>query len=82
MEFMEEGDLTNIIRHRNGDFSEDFYKFSLYQVALGLHYMHERNILHRTIKSDDVLCRANGEIKLADLGHSVLLTEEQPNRKE
>ena len=75
MELMEEGDLLNIILHRKGDLSEDFCKWSLYQVALGLQYMHERNILHRCVKSDDILCRANGEIKIADLGFSVLLTE-------
>ena len=36
IELMEGGDLTNIVIHRNGNFSEDFCKFSLYQVALGL----------------------------------------------
>lgn len=82
MELMEEGDLSDVIMHRKGNLSEDFCKYSLYQVALGLDYMHSHNILHRSIKSDDVLCRANGEIKIGDLGYSVLLTEQQPNRKD
>ena len=75
MEWMDEGALVNIILTKKGELSEDFCKYSLYQVALGLQYMHERNILHRDIKSDDVLCRDDGEIKIADLGFSVLLTE-------
>ena len=73
---MEGGDLTNIIVHKRGNFSEDFCKYSLYQVALGLQGMHSHNILHRDIKSDNILCRPNGEIKIADLGFSVFLTEQ------
>ena len=75
MELMEEGSLTDITVRRKGDLTEDFCKYSLYQVALGLRNMHRRDMLHRGIKSDDVLCRANGEIKIADLGYSVLLTD-------
>ena len=36
IELMEGGEITKIILERNGNFSEDFCKFSLYQVALGL----------------------------------------------
>ena len=43
--------------------------------------MHNSNIIHRDIKSDNILCKKNGEIKLADFGYSVMLTEEQNYRK-
>ena len=45
-------------------------------VARGLADMHDQGILHRDIKSDNVLCRSDGDIKLADLDISVFLTEE------
>lgn len=74
LELMEGGDLTNIILAKRGDFSEAFVKFTLFQVAQGLKKMHSYNILHRDIKSDNIFCRPNGDIKLADLGFSVFLT--------
>ena len=36
IELMEGGDMTKIIMERQGNFSEEFCKFSLYQVALGI----------------------------------------------
>ena len=77
LELMEGGELTKIILDRNGDFTEDFCKWSLYQTALGMQGMHNKNVLHRDIKSDNILCRANGDIKIADLGFSVFLSQQQ-----
>ena len=48
---------------------------------MGLAAMHERQILHRDIKSDNIFCKSNGEVKIADLGASVCLTKEQAYRK-
>ena len=36
LELMEGGDMTQIILDKNGSFSEDFCRWSLYQVALGM----------------------------------------------
>ena len=46
----------------------------------GLLAFHKRNILHRDIKSDNVFLAYNGDVKLADLGFSVFLSEQKSNR--
>ena len=72
--------MTDIVLAMRGEFSEDFVRWSLYQAALGLQAMHVKNILHRDIKSDNILCRPDGTIKLADLGFSVFLSEQNQYR--
>ena len=50
-------------------------------MALGLKKMHENNVLHRDIKSDNILHSANGDVKISDLGFACFLSEQQANRK-
>lgn len=40
------------------------------QILEGLAYLHDRNVMHRDLKSDNVLISALGEAKLADFGCS------------
>ena len=62
------GCLMDLIRldNRNSEYSEDFYRYTLYKVANALQTMHSRNVLHRAIKSENVIYSAStGQIKLA-----------------
>ena len=72
---MENGPLTKIITDSERNYSEKFCKYTLYKTALGLNKMHNRNVLHRDIKSDNILSNMDGDIKLADLGFSVFLSK-------
>ena len=72
---MEGNALCNLVESRGGRFSEDFVRWTLYQVALGIQCMHAHNVLHRDLKSDNILCNAKGDIKICDMGLSVLLSE-------
>jgi serine/threonine protein kinase len=38
------------------------------RVARGLQYAHERGLVHRDVKPDNILITRNGEVKLGDLG--------------
>jgi len=78
LELMEGGSMTGVVLDRSNGFelSEDFIRWSLYQVALALAVMHAKNILHRDIKSDNILCQKNGDVKLSDLGMSIFLSEQ------
>ena len=76
MEYMENGSMKSIIQGAKLDpmyqYSEKFCKYTLYKVAKGLAKMHSRNVLHRDIKSDNIMTNMDGEVKLADLGFSVI----------
>ena len=77
---MEDRNLTEMILSQHEVYSEDFCRWVLYKTALGLLHMHNKNILHRDIKSDNILCDSKGDIKISDLGFSAYLTAENSRR--
>ena len=82
LDYMEGGSLNKFIENYYEDYSEETMKYMVYMSAMGIKCLHDRNVLHRDIKSDNILCRpSTGEIKVADLGLAVFLTENQNWRK-
>lgn len=75
LEYMDGGALNKLVTQTFVPLTEDFVKYSLYRTAKGIQALHTRNVLHRDIKSDNVLCNLSGEIKVADLGVSIFLCE-------
>ena len=63
-----------------GPFSVDSIRYLLYCLVKGLQALHMNSILHRDIKSDNVFIKSDGGVKLADLGLSVFLTQEERTR--
>lgn len=83
MEYMDGGCLTRVLEHMQGVrsyMSEGVIAFVLREVLRGLRFMHGMKRLHRDIKSDNVLITGQGQIKLADFGFCVELTEERKKR--
>ena len=70
-----DGCLTDIITVAEAKYSENICKYVLYKTLRGLLFLHERHIIHRDIKSDNVLFNEEGTIQLADFGFAVQLTE-------
>ena len=60
LELMDQGAMTNICIKGNKSYSEDFCRYSLYKAAKGLLAMHNKNVLHRDIKSDNILYSEDG----------------------
>jgi serine/threonine protein kinase len=70
LELMDGGCLTPMLEEVNGNHSEDFCKYICLRVLQGLKYLHDRHILHRDIKSDNILVSKEGAVKLADFGYA------------
>lgn len=80
LEMMDGGALTPMLEEMGGKHSEEFCKFVCLKVLQGLKYLHDRYILHRDIKSDNILVSSAGEIKLADFGYATQLTVNNKQR--
>lgn len=70
MELVEGGALTGVIEE--AIFTESQIARVCHDVAAALSKMHERNIIHRDIKSDNVLIGSEGEVKLTDFGFAAV----------
>ncbi|KAM5288037.1 LOW QUALITY PROTEIN: serine/threonine-protein kinase Nek5 [Ctenodactylus gundi] len=70
MEYCDGGDLMTRIRQQRGVlFSEDQILGWFVQISLGLKHIHDRKILHRDIKAQNIFLSKNGTVaKLGDFG--------------
>ncbi|KAF2484744.1 kinase-like domain-containing protein [Neohortaea acidophila] len=79
MEFMEGGALTDVIDN-NSSISEDQIATICLETCKGLIHLHSQNIIHRDIKSDNVLLSSRGAVKITDFGFCAKLTEQRNKR--
>ena len=63
------------------NYSEDVVKNILNQAINGLEYLHRHNIIHRDLKSDNILYNSKGEIKIADFGTAAALGCEKEQKE-
>lgn len=73
MDYLAGGSLTDIVT--NNIVAEDQIATICKEVLQGLVFLHANQVIHRDIKSDNVLLGPNGEIKLTDFGFCAQLNE-------
>ncbi|KAF9190346.1 Protein kinase [Haplosporangium sp. Z 767] len=78
MEYMEGGALTDVID--NNKLTESQIACICLETCKGLQHLHSQNIIHRDIKSDNVLLDSYGHVKITDFGFCAKLTEQKNKR--
>ncbi|RLN62586.1 hypothetical protein BBP00_00004675 [Phytophthora kernoviae] len=66
-EFASNGILTDFLAREEREGRHVLWQ-KLYEVALGLHFLHERNVTHGDLKGNNILVSADGLAKLTDFG--------------
>ncbi|KAL1702282.1 hypothetical protein EV121DRAFT_262171 [Schizophyllum commune] len=69
MEYLNGGDCAALIKSL-GCLPEEWTKNYIAEVVLGLEYLHQRGVVHRDLKPDNLLIDQHGHLKLTDFGLS------------
>ncbi len=59
--------------NNNGTFTENEIFNWLVQICLALEYVHDRRIIHRDIKTQNIFLTGNNTVKIGDFGISKVL---------
>ncbi|KAJ7620605.1 kinase-like domain-containing protein [Mycena polygramma] len=78
MEYME-GSLDRVIEH-NDAMEEAQISSICFETCKGIAHLHSRNIIHRDIKSDNILLDVAGKVKITDFGFCAKLSDQKAKR--
>ena len=67
MEFIQGGELFSHLR-RAGRFSPDVSRFYAANILVALEYLHNRDIIYRDLKPENLLLDHQGYLKITDFG--------------
>lgn len=75
MEFASEGSLRQCLHSTREPLAHPLQAAFLFDIARGMSFLHNKGILHRDLKSANVLVFANSRLKLCDFGLSKIKAE-------
>jgi len=75
MEYVDGRSVRELINEHDGGIPEDQAIDVILQASRGLHKAHSMNIIHRDIKPDNLMVNRQGEVKVADFGLALDLSE-------
>ena len=80
--FCEGGDMyKKIFREKNNYFEEDQIKNWLVQLLLGLSYIHDKQIVHRDIKTKNIFIQNEHTLRIGDFGIAKIFNQAQTMNK-
>ncbi|KAG2033156.1 kinase-like domain-containing protein [Suillus americanus] len=74
--WMENGSLNNYLRQEVG-LSREMKLSMAREVAAGLQYLHDKDIVHGNLTGTNILVSSEGRLYLGDFGLSIILTESE-----
>ena len=80
MEYIRGGRLTDYMKEKKFHFSEKRAAEIIYEIALGVKYLHKYGIIHRDLKPDNIMLTESndkGHIKIMDFGLSKILGKKE-----
>lgn len=75
-DFYDGGDVFSLLQSNRGRLSEHHAKRIIAEIVLALAWLHERNIVYRDLKPENVVLDGDGHVRLADFGLAKVLKPE------
>lgn len=76
MEYLAGGDLGNFSKKKKYSFTEEEVAIVIYQITVGIDYLHQYGVVHRDLKPDNIMLAKPGDIthiKIMDFGLSKIM---------
>lgn len=76
-DFYDGGDVFTLLQSNRGRLSENHARRIIAEIVLALSWLHERNIVYRDLKPENVVLDGQGHVRLADFGLAKVLKSDQ-----